>query len=232
MGSHLLLIEDEVAICDFLAENLRHDEHRVTTVGSLGEAAMQLRRFRPDAVLLDVGLPDGSGFEFCRRVRDGRHGDPDVGIIFLTSLAEEQDRIRGFQRGADDFVVKPFSYPELLARVEALLTRLGGRRRETIEAGPLVVDVTARSVFLSGERILLPGKEFELLATLARDPLRVHTKSELMQRVWGYRAPASTRTLDSHASRLRRRLEARGDDDERWIVNHWGVGYALRASTL
>ena len=75
-------------------------------------------------------------------------------------------------------------------------------------------------------------KEFELLATLARDPLRVHTKSELMQRIWGYRAPASTRTLDSHASRLRRRLEARGDDDERWIVNHWGVGYALRASTL
>ena len=110
MGSHLLLIEDEVAICDFLAENLRHDEHRVTTAGSLGEAAMQLRRFRPDAVLLDVGLPDGSGFEFCRRVR-------------------------GFQRGADDFVVKPFSYPELLARVEALLARLGGRRRETIEAG-------------------------------------------------------------------------------------------------
>ena len=116
--------------------------------------------------------------------------------------------------------------------MEALLARLGGRRRETIEAGPLVVDVTARSVYLDGERILLPGKEFELLATLARDPLRVHSKSELMQRVWGYRAPASTRTLDSHASRLRRRLEGRGDDDERWIVNHWGVGYALRASTL
>ena len=232
MGSHLLLIEDEVAICDFLAENLRHDEHRVTTAGSLGEAAMQLRRFRPDAVLLDVGLPDGSGFEFCRRVRDGRHGDPDVGIIFLTSLAEEQDRIRGFQRGADDFVVKPFRYPELLARVKALLARLGGRRRETIETGPLAVDVTARTCSLSGERMPPAGQGVRAARALARDPLRVHAKSELMQRVWGYRAPASTRTLDSHASRLRRRLEARGDDDERWIVNHWGVGYALRASTL
>lgn len=118
----------------------------------------------------------------------------------------------------------------LLARVNALLARLSGRRRETLEAGPLVVDVTARAALLFGERIMLPAKEFELLAALARDPLRVHSKNELMQRVWGYRAPGSTRTLDSHASRLRRRLEARCDDGERWIVNHWGVGYALLGS--
>jgi DNA-binding response OmpR family regulator len=129
-------------------------------------------------------------------------------------------------------VVKPFSYPELLARVEALLARLTGRRRETIEAGPLVVDVTARSVYLDGERILLPGKEFELLATLARDPLPRPLEERADAAGLGLPAPASTRTLDSHASRLRRRLEGRGDDDERWIVNHWGVGYALRASAL
>src|SRR5262249_53575529 len=104
--------------------------------------------------------------------------------------------------------------------------------REVIEVGPLVIDVISRTVQLAGERLVLPAKEFELLAALARDPHRVHSKAELMQRVWDFRAPASTRTLDSHASRLRRRIETRVDDDERWIVNHWGVGYALRASTV
>ena len=110
-GRHLLLIEDEPAIADFLAENLRHDDVRVTTVGSVGEAALQLRRQRPDILLVDIALPDGSGLDLCRRVRDGELGDPDVGIIFLTARAEEQDRVRGFHRGADDYVVKPFTIP-------------------------------------------------------------------------------------------------------------------------
>ncbi len=229
MRAHLLLIEDEPAITDFLTENLRHDEVRVTTAASLGEAAAQLRRHRPDILLVDIALPDGSGLDLCRRVREGEIGDPDVGIIFLTARAEEQDRVRGFHRGADDYVVKPFHYPELLGRINALHARLGGRRREMLETGPVAIDLSARTVMVDGERMVLPAKEFDLLAALARDPYRVHEKEELLERVWGYRTAGSTRTLDSHASRLRRRLEDRLAGDERWIVNHWGIGYALRA---
>ena len=225
MGAHLLLIEDEPAITDFLTENLRHDEVHVTTAASLGEAAAQLRRHRPDILLVDIALPDGSGLDLCRRVRDGELGDPDVGIILLTARAEEQDRVRGFHRGADDYVVKPFHYPELLGRINALHTRLGGRRREVLATGPIAVDVTARTGTGAGDRLMLPAKEFELLTALARDPYRVHGKEELLQRIWGYRTAGSTRTLDSHASRLRRKLNATGRGP--FVVNVWGVGYRL-----
>ncbi len=230
MGAHVVLVEDEPAIADFVGENLRHDDHRVAVAGTLAEAVNLLRRLRPSIVLVDVGLPDGSGFDLVRRIRLGDAGDEDAGVIVLTARAEEQDRVRGFQRGADDYVTKPFHYPELLARVNALQARLHGRRREVLVDGEIRVDLHARAAVVAGEPLHLPAKEFDLLAALARDPERVLLKQDLLERVWGYDQAGTTRTLDSHASRLRRRLEERLPG-ERLVINHWGVGYALRGIT-
>jgi DNA-binding response OmpR family regulator len=228
MGASLLIIEDEAAIADFLAENLRQDDHDVETAGSVGDAMRRLERERPAIAVIDVGLPDGSGFDLCRRIRAGEAGDPEVGIIMLTARAEEQDRVRGFARGADDYVVKPFHYPELLARINALHLRLtGARRADRIVAGPVEIDLVHRSVQVHGSELTLPSKEYELLVVLARDPLRVFEKRELMERIWGYRHASSTRTLDSHASRLRRRLDALAPG-ETLIVNRWSIGYSFQ----
>ncbi len=230
MPANILIVEDESGIVDFLRDNLREDEHRVRAVGNVREALAVLKVERHDIILVDVGLPDGSGLDVVRAIRSGEAGDPGAGVILLTARAEEQDRLRGFARGADDYVPKPFSYPELLARVTALHERIRRvTRRDTIALGALEIDVLARVVRISGAAIHVPAKEFELLTTLARDPERVIPKAELLERIWGYRNSHTTRTLDSHASRLRRRIETELPGT-RYIVNRWGVGYALVGS--
>jgi DNA-binding response OmpR family regulator len=230
MSANVLIVEDEAGIVDFLRDNLRQDEHRVRAVGTVRDAMVALKGERHDIVLIDIGLPDGSGLDVVRAIRGGDAGDPGVGVIVLTARAEEQDRLRGFDRGADDYVPKPFSYPELLARVSALHERIRRvTRRDVIAFGALEIDILARIVRIAGTPIALPAKEFELLAALARDPERVIPKAELLERIWGYRDSHTTRTLDSHASRLRRRLESELPGT-RYIVNRWGVGYALVGS--
>jgi DNA-binding response OmpR family regulator len=143
----------------------------------------------------------------------------------LSGRASETDRVRGFARGTDDYVVKPFHYPELAARIEAVLKRANGRReRGLIQVGELRVDPLSRKVTVGDRRVELSAKEFALLRMLASEPTRVFTKEELLRDVWGFQLMGSTRTLDSHASRLRRKL---GSSGRRWIVNVWGVGYRL-----
>jgi DNA-binding response OmpR family regulator len=158
-------------------------------------------------------------------IRGGEAGSPDVGVIMVSGRNTEQDRVRAFERGVDDYVVKPFSYPELLLRTAALESRIRGRVGSVLHVGPLTVDLAARSATVNGALLHLPAKEYELLAALARDPHKVHMKEDLMERIWGYRN-AGTRTLDSHASRLRRRLVAASDGP--WVINNWSVGYSLR----
>ncbi len=226
MGASLLVVEDDEAISDFLAENLREDGHAVSLASCRREAAARLRRSRVDIVLVDIGLPDGSGLDLVRGIRGGEAGPVDIGVVVMSARAAEQDRIRAFERGVDDYIVKPFSYPELLLRLEALHTRLVGTLQGVLKVGPLEVDLAARQATMDGRVLRLPAKEYELLAVLARDPRRVHMKEDLMERIWGYR-DRGTRTLDSHASRLRRRLVA--VSDEAWVINNWSVGYSLRA---
>ena len=145
--------------------------------------------------------------------------------MVISGRATELDRVRGFDRGADDYICKPFSYPELRGRVAALLRRADGRpSRGRLRAGPLEVDPPSREVLLHGAHVALSQKEFALLRTLASDPRKVFTKEELLRSIWGYRSIGSTRTLDSHACRLRHKLGAYGD---RFVVNVWGVGYRL-----
>ena len=170
--STVLVVDDEPLILEFLAENLRADDFTVLTAASGGEAIDALGAARPDVVLLDVVLPDMSGYDVCRRVRAGDAvndpWDPDLPIIMLSAKAEHTDRVRGLNRGADDYVTKPFHYPELLARIGAVLKRVSrARDAHRLTYGELVVNMLSREVTVAGMRVEVSAKEFALLATIA-----------------------------------------------------------------
>jgi DNA-binding response OmpR family regulator len=220
----ILVVEDDDVTREFLADNLKADSYAVVTAASGREAFNLLEIKDCNLLLLDVMLPDASGYEICRRVRESdglaQRIDPSLPVIMLTARASDADRVRGFARGADDYVVKPFHYPELVARIGAVLRRANDRReRGAIQIGELHIDPVAREVTLDDRSIELSAKEFALLRTLAEGPTRVFTKEELLRDVWGFKLMGSTRTLDSHASRLRRKL---GSSGRRWIINVWG----------
>jgi DNA-binding response OmpR family regulator len=225
----VLIVEDDQPTRSFLADNLTADGYDVLLAGSIRDAVRQLEYKRPDVVLLDVGLPDGSGLEVLRRTREAdgvaSRLDPGTPFLVLSGHAGELERVRCFERGADDFLPKPFSYPELRLRVQAVLRRT--QRRQALGAlrvGTLEIDPVTREVRVGGERVELAQKEFALLRALATEPTRVFTKEELLRDVWGFRAMGTTRTLDSHACRLRQKLAIHG---ERFVLNVWGVGYRL-----
>ena len=225
----ILVVEDDAASREFLADNLRADSYEVLAASSGEQALGLLEKARCDLVVLDLMLPDTSGYELCRKLREGdglaQRIDPDLPVIMVSGRDSDADRLRGFARGADDYISKPFHYPELAARIAAVLRRSCSRaQRGRLVIGELEVDPVAREVKLAGREIELSAKEFELLRTLAAEPTRVFTKEELLRDVWGYELMGSTRTLDSHASRLRRKF---GPSGRRWIVNVWGVGYRL-----
>ena len=225
----LLLVEDDPIVRTFLADNLTADGFAVLVADTLRDGLRVLEYDKPDLAIVDVVLPDGSGLELVSRVRAaGRVGtrlDPALPLVILSGRTAELDRIRGFDRGCDDFVPKPFSYGELRRRIEALLRRSAQRRsRGRLRVGALEVDPVGRDVRLHGKRVAVSAKEYALLLALAAEPVRTFTKEELLRDVWGFRSMGSTRTLDSHACRLRNKLAARGD---RFIVNVWGVGYRL-----
>jgi DNA-binding response OmpR family regulator len=225
----ILVIEDHRATRTFLADNLAADGYELLEAETAAEARHLMETKFPDLAIVDLGLPDQDGLELLRDVREtdriaGRL-DPDLPLLVLTGRAGDLDRLRGFDSGADDYLSKPFSYQELRARVLALLRR--SRRRPgagRIRIGPLELDPLSRHVRLHGQPVQLSKKEFALLRALAAEPTRVFTREELLRGVWGFRSLGATRTLDSHASRLRKKLNERGDT---FIVNVWGVGYRL-----
>jgi DNA-binding response OmpR family regulator len=226
----LLVVDADEATRTFLADNLCADGYEPRVAPTARDAVRTLEYHRIDLVLLGLGLPDGAGgLEVLAHVRaaDGPAGrvDARVPVIVLSGRAEEIDRVRAFERGADDFVSKPFSYAELRLRIGAVLRRAGERRAGgRLRVGALEIDPASREVRVGGARVTLSQKEFALVQALAAEPTRVFTKAELLRDVWGFRATGATRTLDSHACRLRQKLGARGD---RFVVNVWGVGYRL-----
>jgi Response regulators consisting of a CheY-like receiver domain and a winged-helix DNA-binding domain len=223
----VLVVEDDERTAAFLADNLRADGFRVAVAAEAGEAVRAIEVRRPDLVLLDLTLGETSGLSVLDRVRSadgiGTRIDPSLPVIILSGRAGEVDRVRGLGRGADDYVVKPFSYGEVLARVHAVLRRAHGRPAAgVVVVGDLVLDPEQRSVRMGERSLALSAKEFSLLHALARQPTRVFSKAELLRDVWGYRSLGATRTVDAHACRLRKKLGG-----PRWVVSVRGVGYRL-----
>jgi DNA-binding response OmpR family regulator len=225
----ILVAEDDATTRTFLADELTADGSELLVVDTAADALRLLETKFPDLAILDVGLADGSGLEVVRRVRaaDGLVSriDAETPLLLLSGRSGETDRVRAFEAGADDFVAKPFSYAELRWRVGALLRRSERRRRVgRVRVGTLELDPASRTVRVAGQTTVLTQTEFALLRVLAAAPTTVHTKAELMRAVWGFRGHTTSRTLDSHACRLRAKLGAGGDD---FVRNVWGVGYRL-----
>lgn len=221
MPSAVLVAEPEAETREYLDRQLRDDGFDVLEASRGSEALELAERARPDLVLL-------AELDLCLRLRRGEPGrtwDRNVPVILLAPSSDPVERVRALDRGADDVIGRPFAYVELLARIRALLRRSSTAASELLTAGELVVDRRTRRVSVRETSVALSAKEFELLARLAADPHRVFTKEELLREVWGFRALGRTRTLESHASRLRRKLRLAADD--RYVVNVWGVGYRL-----
>jgi DNA-binding response OmpR family regulator len=227
--STILIVEDDRATRTFLADNLTADGYELLVAGTAREGLRLMETRYPDLAIVDLGLPDRDGLELLQQVREAdglaTRVDPLLPLLVLSGREGELHRLRSFERGADDVLHKPYSYPELRARVAALLRRDERRdRRGRLRVGALEVDPASRTVVLNGRPVAVSQKEFALLRTLASDPTRVFPKDDLLRTIWGFRSAGSTRTLDSHACRLRQKLERDGD---RFVVNVWGVGYRL-----
>jgi DNA-binding response OmpR family regulator len=224
----VVVCEDDAMTLELLCDHLAADRFGVLPAPSASDALRLCRYNTPDLLLLDLSLPDASGLDVLREIReaDGLESrfDPRLPVIVLTGRGAATDRIRGLDSGADDYVTKPFSYPELKARIGAVLRRRTFLREGPNRVGELVIDPVRRRVTVDNRLVHLSIKEFSLLRALAADPTRVFTKEELLQDVWGYKGNSKTRTLDSHASRLRRKLDPL---HSRYVVNCWGIGYRL-----
>jgi DNA-binding response OmpR family regulator len=221
MPSAVLVADFEQETREYLGRQLRDDGFDVLGASRRSEALDLAEHARPDLVLL-------AELELCLRIRRGEPGrtwDRNVPVILLAPSSDPVDRVRALDRGADDVIGRPFAYEELLARIRALLRRSTSPNGEVLVAGELVIDRRTRRVSVRDALVTLSAKEFDLLARLAADPNRVFTKEELLREVWGFRAMGRTRTLESHASRLRRKLNV--SEVDRYVVNVWGVGYRL-----
>lgn len=220
----ILIVDDEPDLLRGLADNLRFEGYETLTATS-GDAALALAaREAPDLILLDVMMPRLSGWDVCRQLRARGIDTP---IIMLTARGAEADRVRGLEEGADDYVSKPFSLRELLARVRAVLRRPGPRHRaETYAFGDVRVRPRGRQVFRGGRELRLTRKEFDLLVYLLEHRGEVVTRERLLDEVWGYERFPTTRTVDTHVLRLRRLLEA-DPEQPAWILTVHGQGYRL-----
>ena len=219
----ILIVEDEESITTPLAEALERDGFHAEIAHTVADALGRGRSLRPDLVLLDIGLPDGSGLDVCRELRVGS----TVPIIILSARGEETDRIVGLELGADDYVVKPFSAREVIARIRAVLRRANApaaTNEGPLQAGAVRLDLARRSVTLGGELLELSRKEFDLLALLMREAGSVVQRERLIDEVWDVNWFGSTKTLDVHVSALRKKL---GDDsaEPRYLHTVRGVGF-------
>jgi two-component system phosphate regulon response regulator PhoB len=225
MPARILVVEDDPSLVELLTYNLRAGGYEVVTAGSAEEAQLLFSEQAFDLLLLDWMLPDTSGIELCSALRrSGRH--PTLPILMLTARGEEADRIRGLTTGADDYVVKPFSIPELLARVKALLRRAAPARVSPILAhGGLVMDRDAHRVTREGREVAIGPTEYKLLEVLLETSGRVLTRAQLIDRVWGNTAEIDERTVDVHIGRLRKALILGDEIDPIRTVR--GAGYVL-----
>jgi DNA-binding response OmpR family regulator len=226
--AEILVVEDDPIIRQTVDYALRRAGFDTRTSGDGLEALKMTRELPPDLILLDLMLPGIDGFEFAAQVRKS---DADVAIIMVTALGEERDKVRGLDAGADDYITKPFSIEELLARVRANLRRVRERAvletDETIRIGDLTIEPSQLRVFVGAEQVKLRLKEFQLLLALAGEPGKLMTRQRLARDVWGYDHLASSRTIDVHIRRLRQAVE--DVSDYLYVHTVHGVGYRFEA---
>lgn len=220
--ARILIVEDETDLRDLVAWNLEAAGHEVAEAATGAEGIAQARRFKPDLILLDLMLPDVQGADICRRVK----GDASMAgtkVIMLTAKGEEIDRVVGFELGADDYVVKPFSVRELILRIAAVLRRGAPATEEEkpVTAGKLLIDRPRHKVEVEGSEVQLTALEFKLLWTLLTRRGRVQSRERLLEDVWEMSPEVTTRTVDTHVKRLREKLGAAGD----YVETVRGVGY-------
>jgi DNA-binding response OmpR family regulator len=224
----VVVCEDDEPTLELLCDNLEADRFRALPAPCAADALRLCHFKQPDLMVLDLGLPDAFGLDVLREIRgtDGATGryDPGLPVIVLSGRSSPSDRVRGLRCGADDYLVKPFAYDELAERIRALGRRGERRRQGPLRVGEIFIDTSRREVTVAGRPVKLANKEFALLRALAAEPTRVISKDELLRDVWGFRTLGRTRTLDSHASRLRRKLDP---ESGRYVVNVWGYGYRL-----
>lgn len=228
MSQRILIVEDNKDLSDLLGMHLRDLSYEVDIAGDGIEGLQKAGNGRYDLIILDLMLPGIDGLEICRRLRSFSRYVP---ILMLTSKSSELDRVLGLELGADDYVTKPFSIRELLARVKAMFRRVENldSARATAEAGiirvgALTIDPGRRGVLLGGKPVDLTAKEFDLLLHFANHPGRVYTRSQLLDAVWGYGHEGYEHTVNSHINRLRSKIEQNPTDPD-FILTVWGVGY-------
>ena len=225
MSARILIVEDEEPLSLLLRYNLEADGYEVETIARGDDADTRLREATPDLVVLDWMLPGLSGIELCRRLR-ARPETKALPIIMLTARGEESERIRGLATGADDYIVKPFSVPELIARVRALLRRASPERvADVLSFGDIELDREKKRVSRSGREVELGPTEYRLLEFLMERPGRVFSREQLLDGVWGSEVYIDERTVDVHVGRLRKALNRGRDTDPIRTVR--GAGYAL-----
>jgi DNA-binding response OmpR family regulator len=229
MEGRVLIVEDEEAIAAFVQTALERDGFDAKSVGDGPGALQALDSFRPDLILLDLGLPGMDGLQVCQAIRTREHYTP---IIMLTARTDDVDKIVGLEVGADDYVTKPFNARELVARVRALLRlvhhSVGQRPKNTVRFGAVEIDLDGRQVLRDGLPVKLRPKEFDLLALLARNPGRVYGRDTLLEQVWGYDFAGDSRTVDVHMQRLRRKLEE-NPRVPRYLLSVHSIGYKFAA---
>jgi DNA-binding response OmpR family regulator len=225
--AEILIVEDDEVIMGTLAYNLSRAGYGVSQASTGAEALRLARKMRPDLILLDIMLPGESGIEVCERIREL---DEQVVIVMITAKDSEEDKVRGFEAGADDYVTKPFGMKELQARINANLKRSEtGHRGRVIEAGDLQLDTKNYTATIKGEPLDLRLKEFELLGALASAPGELKSREELAKEVWGHAGVGSSRTIDVHIRRIRAALEERSSYE--YIHTARGLGYRFEAKS-
>jgi len=232
--ARVLVVDDDATVAEVVAGYLARAGYEVEQAADGPEALRRVRERQPDLVVLDLMLPGLDGVEVCRRIRGGEAARPDVPVVMLTAMGEEDDRISGLEVGADDYVTKPFSPRELVLRVESVLRRAGSGAAPrpdgapgALRAGDLLVDLDAHRVTRAGRTLALTAREYDLLTFLVQNPGVAFSREDLMHRVWGW-SYGDLSTVTVHIRRLREKVEADAADP-RLVVTVWGVGYRFDA---
>ncbi|VEF48976.1 DNA-binding response regulator [Bacillus freudenreichii] len=216
---HVLVVDDEEEMRDLISMYLQNSGYRTTEVDGFEQLQHAFSKEEPDLILLDIMLPGTDGFDICEKVRE----ESNVPIIFLSAKGEEWDKVKGLRLGADDYIVKPFSPGELVARIDAVLRRSASNKPQAVmEHGCFLMDEEQRKLFVMGDEVQLTFKEFELLKVMMEYPGKVYSREELLEKVWDIAYQGGLRTVDTHIKTLRMKV---GEEAGRYIQTVWGCGY-------